>query len=48
LEQAAAVETEVVRYRELAKEVRTVGKLDYSEARISVIDKQHLEGQRNE
>src|SRR5262245_32021756 len=34
---AAGVETEPVSYRELFKEVRTVGKLDYAESRVSYV-----------
>ncbi len=37
LEQRAGLETEVVRYRELFKEIRTVGKLDYSERQVALI-----------
>ncbi|MFO0809024.1 MAG: efflux RND transporter periplasmic adaptor subunit [Gemmataceae bacterium] len=37
IERTAGVETEPVGYRELSKEVRTVGKLDYNEARVAYI-----------
>ena len=37
IEQQAGLETERVQYRELFKEIRTVGKLDYNEARIALI-----------
>jgi Cu(I)/Ag(I) efflux system membrane fusion protein len=37
IQQTAGVETEAVGYRELAKEVRTVGKFDYNEARVAFI-----------
>lgn len=37
LEQRAGLETEIVRYRNLFKEVRTVGKLDYSERQVAFI-----------
>jgi Cu(I)/Ag(I) efflux system membrane fusion protein len=37
VERTAGVETEAVAYRALAKEVRTVGKLDYNEARVAYI-----------
>jgi Cu(I)/Ag(I) efflux system membrane fusion protein len=37
LEQQAGLEAEKVAYRELAKEVRTVGKLDYNETRVAYI-----------
>jgi Cu(I)/Ag(I) efflux system membrane fusion protein len=33
----AGIETEKVAYRELAKEIRTVGKLDYNERRVNLI-----------
>lgn len=36
-EERASVETEVIAYRELFKEIRTVGKLDYNERRIKDI-----------
>lgn len=36
-EKRAGVETEPVKYRELFKEVRTVGKLDYNESRVAYI-----------
>jgi Cu(I)/Ag(I) efflux system membrane fusion protein len=36
-EKRAGIETEPVQYRELFKEVRTVGKLDYNERRIAYI-----------
>ena len=35
--QRAGIETEPVKYRELFKEVRTVGKLDYNERRVAYI-----------
>lgn len=34
---AAGIETEEVQYRELTKEIRTVGKLDYNERRVAVL-----------
>lgn len=37
IEQTGGVETEPVGYRELSKEVRTVGKLDYNEGRVAYI-----------
>ncbi len=37
LERRAGVETELVAYRELFKEVRTVGKIDYNERRVAYI-----------
>jgi Cu(I)/Ag(I) efflux system membrane fusion protein len=37
IEQTGGVESEPVGYRELSKEVRTVGKLDYNEARVAYI-----------
>lgn len=37
LEQSARLEAEVVRRRELFKEIRTVGKLDYSERQVELI-----------
>ena len=37
LEQRAGIETETVQKRELFKEIRTVGKLDYSERQVSLI-----------
>jgi Cu(I)/Ag(I) efflux system membrane fusion protein len=37
LERRAGLETEAVRHRELFKEVRTVGKLDYSERQVALI-----------
>lgn len=37
LERRVGIETEPVTYRELHKEVRTVGKLDYNEARVEYI-----------
>lgn len=37
IEQTGGVESEVVGYRELSKEVRTVGKLDYNESRVAYI-----------
>jgi Cu(I)/Ag(I) efflux system membrane fusion protein len=36
-EKRAGIETEPVKYRELFKEVRTVGKLDYNESRVAFI-----------
>lgn len=36
-EKRAGIETEPVKYRELIKEVRTVGKLDYNESRVAYI-----------
>jgi Cu(I)/Ag(I) efflux system membrane fusion protein len=33
----AGIETEAVQYRELSKEIRTVGKLDYNERRVAVL-----------
>jgi Cu(I)/Ag(I) efflux system membrane fusion protein len=36
-ERKAGIETEPVKYRELFKEVRTVGKLDYNESRLAFI-----------
>lgn len=36
-EKRAGIETEPVKYRELYKEVRTVGKLDYNESRVAYI-----------
>lgn len=37
LDAAAGVETEAVKYRELHREIRTVGKLDYNERRVAEI-----------
>jgi Cu(I)/Ag(I) efflux system membrane fusion protein len=37
LEKRAGIETEPVKHRELFKEVRTVGKLDYNEGRVAYI-----------
>jgi Cu(I)/Ag(I) efflux system membrane fusion protein len=37
LEERAGIETEPVAYRALAKEIRTVGKLDYNERRVAVL-----------
>lgn len=37
LEERAGVQTEAVKYRELFKEVRTVGRLDYNERQVAVI-----------
>lgn len=37
IEQTGGVESEPVGYRELSKEVRTVGKLDYNESRVAYI-----------
>jgi hypothetical protein len=37
LEERAGVQTEAVKYRELAKEVRTVGRLDYNERQVAYI-----------
>ena len=37
LEERAGVQTEAVRYRELFKEVRTVGRLDYNERQVALI-----------
>src|SRR3990172_8832883 len=37
-EKRAGIETEPVGYRELFKEVRTVGKLDYNERRVAYIE----------
>lgn len=37
LEKRAGIETEPVKHRELFKEVRAVGKLDYNEGRVAVI-----------
>jgi len=37
LDAAAGVETEAVKYRELYREIRTVGKLDYNERRVAEI-----------
>jgi Cu(I)/Ag(I) efflux system membrane fusion protein len=37
VEKRAGLETEAVAYRELAKEIRTVGKLDYNERRVAFI-----------
>jgi Cu(I)/Ag(I) efflux system membrane fusion protein len=37
IEQQAGIETEVVKYRELFKEIRTVGKLDFNERRMAYI-----------
>jgi Cu(I)/Ag(I) efflux system membrane fusion protein len=37
LEERAGVQTEMVRYRELFKEVRTVGRLDYNERQVAYI-----------
>src|SRR6266540_170496 len=37
VEQRAGVEVEPVTYRELFKEVRTVGKLDYNESRVAYL-----------
>lgn len=37
IEQAAGVETESVAYRELVKEIRTVGKLDFNESQMKFI-----------
>lgn len=37
MKQQAGIETEPVTYRELFKEIRTVGKLDYNEARVAFI-----------
>lgn len=36
-EKRAGIETEPVKYRELYKEIRTVGKLDYNESRVAYI-----------
>lgn len=36
-EKRAGIETEAVKYRELFKEVRTVGKFDYNESRVAYI-----------
>jgi Cu(I)/Ag(I) efflux system membrane fusion protein len=37
VEQRAGLETESIKYRELFKEIRTVGKLDYNERRVAYI-----------
>ncbi len=37
LAQAAGVETEAIAYRQLASELRTIGKLDYNESRVAYI-----------
>lgn len=37
LERRAGLETEAIRHRELFKEIRTVGKLDYSERQVALI-----------
>lgn len=37
LEKRAGLETEIVRHRELFKEIRTVGKLDYNERQVELI-----------
>lgn len=37
LEERAGVQTEAVKYRELSKEVRTVGRLDYNERQVAYI-----------
>lgn len=37
MKQQAGIETELIAYRELFKEIRTVGKLDYNEARVALI-----------
>ena len=37
LEKRAGLETEVIRHRELFKEIRTVGKLDYSERQVAYL-----------
>lgn len=37
LEEKAGVQTEAIKYRELSKEVRTVGRLDYNERQVAFI-----------
>ena len=37
MKQQAGLETEAVKHRELFKEIRTVGKLDYNERRVALI-----------
>lgn len=37
IEQTGGVETEAIGYRELSKEIRTAGKLDYNEGRVAYI-----------